>query len=154
MFEDEKSDVLLLQVAFKRAGLLNPVHVAVDGAEAINYLAGHGPFADRNQHPLPALVLLDLNLPKKIRFRRYWVGFVSNLSSTSLPVVIYTSSVGLIDNETARLLGATDYFVKRSGVHQHRRTGSQPGRALVAPKQPRRNWPAWRRKWGTRSLKS
>ena len=37
---------------------------------------------------------------------------------SSLPVVIYTSSVGLMDQNTARLFGATDFFVKRSGVDQ------------------------------------
>ena len=89
----------------------------MDGAEAIDYLAGNGPFADRTQHPLPALVLLDLNLPKKSGFEVLsWVRQQPQFSS--LPVVIYTSSVGLIDKDTAQLLGATDYFVKRSGVNQ------------------------------------
>jgi CheY-like chemotaxis protein len=115
--EDEKSDVLLLRVALTRARLTNPVHIVVDGAEAIDYLAGNGPFADRTQHPLPALVLLDLNLPKKSGFEVLsWVRQQPQFSS--LPVVIYTSSVGLIDKDTARLFGATDYFVKRSGVNQ------------------------------------
>jgi CheY-like chemotaxis protein len=113
--EDEKSDVLLLRVAFASAHLTNPVHIAVDGAEAIDYLAGNGPFADRNLHPLPALVLLDLNLPKKSGFEVLnWIR--QQPEFYSLPVVIYTSSVGLIDQDTARMFGATDYFVKRSGV--------------------------------------
>jgi len=113
--EDEKSDVLLLRVAFSHARLTNPVHIAVDGAQAIDYLAGNGPFADRSQHPLPALVLLDLNLPKKSGFEVLsWIRQQPQFAS--LPVVIYTSSVGLIDKDTTRLLGATDYFVKRSGV--------------------------------------
>jgi CheY-like chemotaxis protein len=114
--EDEKSDVLLLRAAFTRASLTNPVHVVVDGAEAIDYLAGNGPFADRSQHPLPVLVLLDLNLPKKSGFDVFrWIRQQPQFSS--LPVVIYTSSVGLIDKDTARQFGATDYFVKRSGVN-------------------------------------
>jgi CheY-like chemotaxis protein len=113
--EDEKSDVLLLRVAFSLARLTIPVHVVVDGAQAIDYLAGNGPFADRSQHPLPALVLLDLNLPKKSGFEVLsWIRQQPQFAS--LPVVIYTSSVGLIDKDTAQLLGATDYFVKRSGV--------------------------------------
>lgn len=113
--EDEKSDVLLLRVAFSLARLTNPVHVAVDGAQAIDYLADNSPFADRSQHPLPALVLLDLNLPKKSGFEVLsWIRQQPQFAS--LPVVIYTSSVGLIDKDTAQLLGATDYFVKRFGV--------------------------------------
>jgi len=51
--EDEKSDVLLLRVAFTRAGLTNPIHIAVDGAEAIDYLAGNGPFAERSRTHCP-----------------------------------------------------------------------------------------------------
>ena len=117
MLKTKKSDVLLLRLAFTRACLPNPVQIAVDGAEAIDYLAGNGPFADRTQHPLPALVLLDLNLPKKSGFEVLsWVRQQPQFSS--LPVVIYTSSVGLIDKDTAQLLGATDYYVKRSGVNQ------------------------------------
>jgi CheY-like chemotaxis protein len=113
--EDEQSDVLLLRMALERAGLTNPVHITVDGAEAIDYLAGNGPFADRSQHPLPALVLLDLNLPKKSGFDVLsWIRQQPQFAS--LPVVIYTSSVGLIDKETAQVFGVTDYFVKRSGV--------------------------------------
>ena len=49
----------------------------MDGAQAIDYLAGNGPFADRSQHPLPALVLLDLNLPKKSGFDVLsWKGYL------------------------------------------------------------------------------
>jgi CheY-like chemotaxis protein len=115
--EDEPNDVLLLRLAFKRARLSNPFHTAADGVEAINYLAGNGPFADRHRHPLPSLVLLDLNVPKKSGFEvLMWVRQQPQFSS--LPVVIYTSSVGLLDKDTARLLGATDFLIKRSDLNQ------------------------------------
>ena len=115
--EDEQSDVLLFRFAVTRVGLTNPVHIVGDGAQAIDYLAGNGPFADRNAHPLPALVLLDLNLPKKSGFEVLrWIRQQPRF--LALPVVIYTSSVGLVDKDTARLLGATDYFVKQSGLKQ------------------------------------
>ena len=115
--EDEEGDVLLFRLGCKRACLLNPVHIAANGVEAIDYLNGNGTFADRNQHPVPVLVLLDLNLPKKNGFEVLsWVRQQPQFSS--LPVVIYTSSVGLMDQNTARLFGATDFFVKRSGVDQ------------------------------------
>jgi len=42
--------------------------VVVDGGQAVEYLAGAGPFADRARHPLPALILLDINMPKKSGF--------------------------------------------------------------------------------------
>jgi DNA-binding response OmpR family regulator len=56
-----------------------------------------------------------LNFPKKSGFNVLsWIRQQPQLSS--LPVVIYTSPVGLIDKVTARLLGATDYFIKRFAV--------------------------------------
>jgi CheY-like chemotaxis protein len=115
--EDEENDVFLLRLAFTRARLTHPVHNAVDGAEAIDYLAGAGPFADRTRHPLPSLVLLDLNLPKKSGFEVLeWVRQQPQFAS--LPIVIYTSSVALVDRDRAGLLGATDYLVKRSDVNE------------------------------------
>ena len=51
--------------AFNEAHITNPLHVATDCAQAIQYLAGEGKFSDRAKFPLPALVLLDLKLPDK-----------------------------------------------------------------------------------------
>jgi len=61
--EDDPNDVFLLQHAMKRVGITNPVQIARDGQEAIDYLQGAGKFADRDKFPLPCLVLLDLKLP-------------------------------------------------------------------------------------------
>jgi CheY-like chemotaxis protein len=115
--EDEKTDVLLFRLAVKRAGLPNPLNIAVDGVEAIDYLAGNGPFADRGQYPLPALVLLDLNLPRISGFEVLtWAR--QQLHFAALPIVIYTSSVLETDRAIARQLGANDYLVKCSDVEQ------------------------------------
>src|SRR5256885_17080895 len=61
--EDDPNDVFFLQHAMTKAGVANPVQVATDGQQAIDYLRGAGKFADREQFPLPCLVLLDLKLP-------------------------------------------------------------------------------------------
>jgi CheY-like chemotaxis protein len=115
--EDEEDDILLLRLALKRAGLPNPVISAMDGVEAIDYLAGNGSFADRHQHPLPALVLLDLHLPRKGGFEV--LGWIRQQPQfASLPIVVYTSSSRETDRNTARHLGATDYLVKLSDVNQ------------------------------------
>src|SRR2546423_9459915 len=58
--EDDPNDVFLFKHAMKRAGLANPVQIATDGQEAIDYLYGEGKFADRAKFPYPCLVLLDL----------------------------------------------------------------------------------------------
>ena len=60
--EDDPNDVLFLQKAMKKIGVTNPIQVARDGQEAVDYLQGAGKFADRVKYPFPCLVLLDLNL--------------------------------------------------------------------------------------------
>jgi CheY-like chemotaxis protein len=90
--EDRDEDVFLLKYAFKRAGIENPVQVATDGQMAIDYLAGVGKFADRQQFPMPCLVLLDLKLPHKMGMEVLeWIRQQPSLKS--LIVIILSSSV-------------------------------------------------------------
>jgi len=63
--EDNPDDVLLVRRAFQENKAPNPVHAVGNGEEAIQYLAGEGPYADRTAHPFPALFLLDLKMPVK-----------------------------------------------------------------------------------------
>src|SRR5687767_15455482 len=64
LIEDSLDDALLMQRALAKSGLRDSVHVARDGKEAIEYLTGAGSFSDRRAHPLPQLILLDLQLPE------------------------------------------------------------------------------------------
>lgn len=66
--DDSVTDVLLMQTVFGRAGFVQPLHFACDGEEAIAYLRGDGEFGDRRRHPLPTVMLLDLNMPRKDGF--------------------------------------------------------------------------------------
>jgi CheY-like chemotaxis protein len=61
--EDNEDDVELLQIAAKAAPDAVAFHIVRDGEQALAYLRGEGPFADRQAHPFPQLVLLDLSLP-------------------------------------------------------------------------------------------
>jgi CheY-like chemotaxis protein len=63
--EDEEHDVYLLKRAFEAAGITNPVQVAHDGQEAIDYLSGAGEFADRKRFPLACVIILDLKMPRR-----------------------------------------------------------------------------------------
>ena len=63
--EDDPNDVLLIRSAFQRNHVANPVQVVRDGDEALAYLRGQAPFADRERHPLPVLMLMDLKMPRK-----------------------------------------------------------------------------------------
>ncbi|PYJ00267.1 MAG: two-component system response regulator [Verrucomicrobia bacterium] len=109
--EDDPDDVLLTQIALERARLANPLHVVRDGVEAIAYLAGDGAYADRSHHPLPILLLLDLNMPRVNGFQVLdWLRKHPLLYR--LPVAVLTTSDH--DPYTARAfaLGADSYLIK------------------------------------------
>jgi CheY-like chemotaxis protein len=111
--EDEESDIFMLQLVFKRAGITSPVHVVTDGQMALDYLSGSGPFADRRQHPLPCLVLLDLKLPKLDGLEVLaWIRQQPRLKK--LVVVLFSSSVVPGDVDRAYELGANSYIQKPS----------------------------------------
>jgi CheY-like chemotaxis protein len=62
--EDDENDALLFKLALEEAGLQAAVHFVCDGTEAIDYLQGTGPYADRESHPLPNLLVMDLKMPR------------------------------------------------------------------------------------------
>ena len=66
LVEDDPNDVILFQRALERASLsAHSLNVVRDGEEAISYLSGRANYADRHLYPLPALLLLDLKMPRK-----------------------------------------------------------------------------------------
>src|SRR5712664_4227778 len=111
--EDEPDDILFLQRALKTAGLPHTLNAVSDGEEALQYLAGEGPFTDRARYPLPDLILLDINMPKQTRID-VLVRLRIQPNFKSLPVLIFTSSSRSEDRESARQLGADDYLLKYS----------------------------------------
>jgi CheY-like chemotaxis protein len=109
--EDEDNDVIFMQHAWQKAGLLNPLIVMGDGREAIEYLAGTGRYADRQQHPLPCLVLLDLKLPHKSGLDVLeWMR--AHPALLPLPAVMVTSSNQDSDILRSHTLGASAYLIK------------------------------------------
>jgi CheY-like chemotaxis protein len=62
--EDETNDIRLMRYAWARAGVPNSLRVVEDGQEAVLYLSGTGRYGNREQYPIPGLILLDLKLPK------------------------------------------------------------------------------------------
>ena len=111
--EDEETDVFFLQRAFTKAGITHTLRAVPDGQEAVAYLSGSGPFADRELCPLPALILLDINMPKKSGLEVLeWIRRQPNLKS--VPVLMFTSSSNPTDMEKARQLAADDYLLKPS----------------------------------------
>ena len=109
--EDEENDVMFMRHAWKKAGLLNPLYVVTDGEQAMHYLAGEGKYANRGEHPMPFLVLLDLKLPKASGLEVLkWIR--EQPAIHTLQVVVLTSSNQLMDIHAAHALRANAYLIK------------------------------------------
>ena len=111
LVEDNRMDVELTLDAFREARLVNTIHVAPSGQEALDYLFGTGAYTDRSVHPLPNLVLLDLKMPGIDGFE-----VLRRVKSTPLirriPVVILTSSKEEADRALSYDIGTNSYLVK------------------------------------------
>src|SRR5579872_1655794 len=107
MVEDNDDDAALAVMAFRQARIKNPLIRARDGVEALDYLFGRGQHAGRDMRDMPAVMLLELKLPrldglavlKTIR---------ADERTRHLPIVILTSS-----NEDKDRLSAYDHFANR-----------------------------------------
>ena len=109
--DDDENDVLFMRIALEEAAIRNPLFVVNDGQETIEYLAGEGPYADRNRHPLPQLLILDLNMPRMSGFDVLtWLQHRAKFNE--LPIVVLSSSSLENDIRKAKQLGAHDYRVK------------------------------------------
>ena len=109
--EDDENDVFFMRRACQKAGVLHPLAAVEEGQEAVRYLAGWGPYAEREKFPMPCLVLLDLNLPLKSGFEvLHWIRQQADLAQ--LPVVVLTSSNQEADIHRAYAEGANAYLVK------------------------------------------
>ena len=109
--EDEDDDVFFMKKAFGKAGIATGLQVVGDGQQAIDYLAGQDPYADRKTYPMPCMVLLDLNLPRKHGLEvLQWIR--KQPAFYTLVVVILTSSDQDPDIHRAYSAGANAYLVK------------------------------------------
>jgi len=111
--DDNDDDLFLMLSIFRKLGICNPVRTVCDGKEAISYFKGEGQYSDRTKYPLPAIVLLDLNMPRVNGFE-----FLEWLRSTEpfrqITVHILSASMRQIDVQRALALGANAYLVKPS----------------------------------------
>jgi len=109
--DDDVDDISLLKRAFIRAGIDISMKVVRDGEEVIQYLHGDEPFADRDEFPIPKLLLLDLKMPRTDGFEVLeWVRKQQNLRR--LLVVVMTSSDEPQDVDRAYDLGANSFLRK------------------------------------------
>lgn len=110
LVEDDPNHQALALRAFTKAGIANPIEVAHDGAAAIDILLRTGAHADRTD-ALPAVVLLDLKLPK-VDGLEVLRRIRSHPATRLLPVVVLTTSVEEQDLVASYALGANSYIRK------------------------------------------
>ncbi len=111
LIEDREDDIIIIRKAFERIGLKNSISIARNGEEAIQYLDGKGPYADRYKHPLPHLILLDLKMPRVDGFGVLsWVRSQKHLGG--IVVVVLTISDQIRDVNEAYRLGANSFLIK------------------------------------------
>jgi two-component system response regulator len=111
LVEDNPNDVELTLHALRRGNVTNRIQVVRDGAEALDYIFGTGPYADRNDVGQPKVVLLDLKLPK-VSGLEVLRDIRADARTRTLPVVVLTSSSEEPDIATAYNLGVNSYIVK------------------------------------------
>lgn len=109
--EDEDSDAFILRLAFERAKLANSLVLVRDGQQVIDYLLGNDAYADRQAHPLPGLVVLDLKMPR-MGGLEVLAWLTQRPEFRTLPAVVLSSSPDQSDVQKAKQAGAQEYFVK------------------------------------------
>ncbi len=111
LVEDSREDAALIAAALRRAASTNPIEVCDSGEAALDFLHARGDYSHRPPHELPALILLDLNLPRMSGF-----DVLRELRGSPrtrlLPVIVLSASVEQVDIERACELGANSYVRK------------------------------------------
>ncbi len=117
LVEDSPSDAFLIREAVRAVEAVDArVHVVVDGVEAMSFLRRRAPYVDA---PIPDLVLLDLNLPRKDG-REVLAEVKEDKDLRHIPVVVLTSSSADVDVKTAYGLHANCYVTKPTDFTQFR----------------------------------
>lgn len=111
LVDDSNDDAVLFKHALQRAGLKNPTQIVPDVDQAIAYLEGTGPFSDRTQYPMPAILIMDVRLPNKDGFELLrWLGQRPHFRS--LHLVVLTGMGDMRDVSKAYQMGANSFLTK------------------------------------------
>lgn len=111
LVEDNPQDLELAIRALRKANLANKIHVARDGAEALEFIFCEGSYITRKITDVPKMILLDLKLPK-IDGLEVLKRIKSDVRTKMIPVVILTSSKEQSDVVNSYDLGVNSYIVK------------------------------------------
>jgi len=135
LVEDNPDDVELTLHALRKENLVNHIHVARDGEEALEFLFCNGAYADSAfEHP-PKLILLDLKLPK-VDGMEVLKRLKADARTKTTPLVILTSSKEERDVVNGYGLGANSYIQKPVDFDQFRQTVKSVGLYWLVVNQP------------------
>lgn len=113
MADDDPDDFFLLKSALEDLGAANPLRLVDNGVELMKYLMGEGPYTDRQAYPMPGVILLDLNMPKKDG-REVLASIKQHADFGHIPVVVLSTSKVAEDVLRAYQLGASCFITKPS----------------------------------------
>ena len=111
MADDDADDRLMMQQAFHDCRLSNPLQFAQDGVELMDYLRRRGRFAEAGCFPMPSLILLDLNMPRKDG-REALRDIKSDPLLRQIPVVVLSTSRAEEDIARCYAEGANSFISK------------------------------------------
>lgn len=111
MAEDDPDDRLMTRDAFAECGLHNPLQFVEDGERLMDYLRRRGRFADGAAHPMPGLILLDLNMPRRDG-REVLREIKADPELRKIPVVVLTTSRAEEDVTGSYRDGANSFITK------------------------------------------
>ena len=111
LVEDNPEDLKMTLRALKKANLANHIHIARDGAEALQFIFCEGEYSGRKIENAPKVILLDLKLPK-VDGKEVLERIKSDPRTKMIPVVVLTSSKEQSDVVESYKLGVNSYIVK------------------------------------------
>ena len=114
--EDDADTQVLVKRAFDQLGIATPVHFTLDGQETIDYLIGHERYEDREQFPLPDLLLLDLNMPRADGFAV--MDWLRTSPFKELVVVMFSGTSQPRDVKEAYKRGVNSFVEKPMSYHE------------------------------------
>ena len=118
LIEDNTDDERLTLRSLRRNNVMNEVVVAYDGQEALDYLFGSGSYSGRDMAVMPAVVILDLSLPKLSGFEVLKQIRLNN-ETKSTPVIVLTSSDDDAQIDECYRLGANSYIKKPTDPEEY-----------------------------------